>query len=189
MRREYSNETKAQVMAWNFPGYVYGLRHKDSDRYFYVGCSKYLPEHRFSSHLYQVKMGAHSNAHFANTVKKLGAENIICDTLEQTTEAERFEAERRWIDKLKAEGHRLVNRIHNDVDHRFDNYRTYQLPHERWLQIVDIVSKSPPKKKAKYQHLANELHALLGELVEIAYELKLYPWLQDSNGTPEQANA
>lgn len=187
-RTSYSDETKAAVMAaLHFPGYVYGLRHKDSDRYFYVGCSKYSPEHRFNAHLYQVRTGAHSNAHFTNTVKKLGAENIVCDTLEQTTEVDRFEAERRWIDKLKAEGHRLVNRIHNDVDHQFDSYRTYQLPYERWLQMLDIVSKPPPKKAPKFQKFANELHATLCDLVNVACELKLYPWLQD--GTPKQTDA
>jgi hypothetical protein len=191
VRREYSDEIKAQVMALAGAGYVYGLRHTDSDRYFYVGCSKYLSEHRLAAHLYAVESGTHSNTHFANTVKKYGADNIVCDTLEVTTAANRFEAERRWIDKLKAEGHRLVNRIHNDVEHRFDTYRTYQLPYERWLQLLEIVSKPPPRKKAKYQPLADELHALLRDLVAIAYELKLYPWLQegDCDGTPEQANA
>jgi len=190
-RREYSDEIKAQVMANELTGYVYGLRRSDSDRYFYVGCSKYPPEHRLAAHLYSVASGTHSNVHFANTVKKHGAANIVCDTLEVTNAAQRFDAERRWIDKLKAEGHHLVNRIHNDIEHRFNTYRTYQLPYDRWLQILDTVSKPPPQKRARYQPLANDLHALLCDLVAIAYELKLYPWLQegDCDGTPEQANA
>ncbi len=190
-RREYSDEIKAQVMALAGVGFVYGLRRNDSDLYFYVGCSKYPPTDRLAAHVYAVNNGTHSNAHFANTVKKYGADNIVCDTLEVTTAANRFEAERRWIDKLKAEGHRLVNRIHNDVEHRFETYRTYQLPYERWLQLLDIVSKPPPRKKARYQPLANELHALLCDLVATAYELKLYPWLQEGgcDGAPEQANA
>ena len=190
-RREYSDEIKAQVMAGELTGYVYGLRRSDSDRYFYVGCSKYPPADRLAAHLYAVKNGTHSNTHFANTVKKYEADNIVCDTLEVTTAVSRFEAEKQWIDRLKAEGHRLVNRIHNDVEHRFETYRTYQLPYERWLQVLDTVSKPPPRKKVKYQPLADELHALLCDLVAIAYELKLYAWLREDgcDGSPEQANA
>lgn len=190
-RREYSDETKAQVMDWKAPGYVYGLRHKDSELYFYVGCSKYPPEHRLERHLYQVAAGDHSNAHFANTIKKYGAENIVCDTLEVTTITDRFEAERRWIDELKTEGHRLVNRIHNDIEHRFEAYRTYQLPHERWLQMLDIVAKPPPTVRPQRQRLADELHALLSDLVSVANELALYPWMrqEQNDGAPKQIDA
>lgn len=190
-RREYSDETKAQVMAWIAPGYVYGLRHKDSDLYFYVGCSKYPPEHRLESHLSRVAAGNHCNAHFANTIKKYGAENIVCDTLEVTTITDLFDAERRWIYKLKAEDHRLVNRIHNDIEHRFETYRTHQLPHDRWLKMLDIIEKPPPAVNPRRQHLADYLHALLCDLASVARELKLYPWLQQEqgDGTPEQIDS
>lgn len=161
-------------------GYVYGLRHKDSDVYFYVGCSRYDPQSRFDAHIYQVKTGTHSNAHFVNTVKKFGAENVTFDILEEMEAVRRFDVERQWIDKLKADGHKLVNRIHNGLEFHQHSYRTYQLSHDRWLKALDMVSSPPPRARRKdLQELSDMTHAILCDLVKIAYELEIYPFLRE----------
>jgi len=95
---------------------VYGLRAKDSDQYFYVGCTKHTAERRLAGHLEAIRNKTMRNRHFVHKAKKIGLENIVADVLEETTEADRFSREEWWIKHLLASGAKLVNRIHNDVD-------------------------------------------------------------------------
>jgi hypothetical protein len=94
---------------------VYGLRSRESSRYFYVGVTAGKASDRLAVHLDQVRKGTHSNRHFANTVRLIGAENITLDVLESPPQAARWGREAWWIRHLTTNGHRLVNRIHNGL--------------------------------------------------------------------------
>lgn len=94
---------------------IYGLKVKGHSKYFYVGCTSGRCEKRFTDHLSSVKTGHHLNKHFANKIKKYGAENITLEVLQKTYDINKFDIEKDWIIKLLSEGHPLVNRIHNDI--------------------------------------------------------------------------
>ena len=107
---KYSEDTKAAV---------YGLREKGQNKYFYVGCTVHNPQSRLRRHIEEAIGDYHSNKHFANKVKKIGADNIVCDILEETLRGQHFAVEKKWIKKLKADGHKLVNKIHNEPAYRY----------------------------------------------------------------------
>ena len=70
-KRVYSDETKAAVMAaFNSSdlAYIYGLRDKNSDKYFYVGSTKHTPQRRWRQHQEQLECGNHHNGLFVRTV-------------------------------------------------------------------------------------------------------------------------
>jgi hypothetical protein len=168
--RNYSDETKAAV---------YGLRAKDSDLYFYVGCSRHDPQDRLVEHLSQAKGGYHANKHFTNKVKKIGSKNVVCDVLELVQPGEQFVAEKTWIEKLKTNGHNLVNRIHNEIEYEVADYRQ-PLAKEMVEQTYEFINRPTPRIKFPIpsierllQRLVEEeiktLKALTDYLVEIGY--------------------
>lgn len=165
-RRQYSDEEKAVV---------YGLRESGTDRYFYVGCTKHDPEYRKQAHIAQVLSGWHSNRHFANKVKKIGPGNVVCDILEVTELGGQWGAEKRWIDQLKREGHRLVNRIHNDIGYDVLGMAspTTKAKYE-WAKR--FISSPPPKIKgpapinSQLQSLLNQYHKTIAELTSFLEE-------------------
>lgn len=122
-------------------GYIYGLRQKGADKFFYVGCSKYPPASRLSAHIADVMNGRHLNKHFANKVKKIGVGDVEFVTLEKTDEHRRFRAEIKWIDKLKSEGHKLVNRIHNEDEQAYAQYFGDEPTREQITSIVNKVAE------------------------------------------------
>lgn len=166
-RREYSEETKAAVMAKQ-ECYIYGLRVMGSPHYFYVGSTQYDPQERLKSHLYDVTKGFHKNRHFCNKVRKAGIDNVVCDVLEVTNSLERWVSEKRWIEQLLAQGHRLVNRIHNEIEFEMTDYRTFELSPERWEQAQRLADgPAPPAKRVEWQKLVDMVHAMLRGLVEV----------------------
>ena len=80
-------------MAWKCDGYVYGLRRNDSDRYFTLGAPSIHLRTGSLRTLYAVKTGR-TQMPLHQHGQKYGADNIVCDTLEVTTAANRFEAEK-----------------------------------------------------------------------------------------------
>lgn len=140
---------------------VYGLRAADASSYFYVGCTVLDPQQRLAAHLYAVASGTHSNRHFSHKVKKIGAKNVVCDVLEVTSLGERWDAERRWIERLKQQEGGLVNRIHNDIG-------VVQAPatKEQYEWVKRFIVSPPPPVKAPHPALQEPLDALLGHLHE-----------------------
>lgn len=88
---------------------VYGLRSKESNHYFYVGSSRVSAESRVKSHLSAAKSDKGLNKHLSRKIRKIGSENIICDTLEEASIENQFVREYAWITKLRSEGHNLAN--------------------------------------------------------------------------------
>lgn len=101
--------------------YIYGLKEKDADTYFYVGSTKFQPEKRLKSHIYNIKHKLHLNKHFMNKVKKIGFDNVFLDVLQTTTKERRWMVEKQWIELLVKKGHQLVNRIHNGINYQIKN--------------------------------------------------------------------
>lgn len=90
------------------PAYVYGLRDKDSDRYFYVGSTKQSIQARLHTHQSDARLGRLRNRHLASKLRLLG-KSVVTEVLCETNQAERFIQEEAWISRLLAEGHPLCN--------------------------------------------------------------------------------
>lgn len=93
---------------------VYGLRAKGSDQYFYIGCTGKTAEERWNDHRHY--MAYNSNRHFVNKVNKIGAGNVVVDTLEVTPVGQQFVREEWWIKHLTASGTKLTNLVHNGFE-------------------------------------------------------------------------
>lgn len=155
---------KVQTLAdgglrWTFDAYVYGLRDKESLKYFYVGCTKHNPQERLKDHLYQAVTDTHSNKHFANKVKKIGADNVVCDVLETVPQGEQWIAEKQWIERLLLDGHRLVNRIHNELNYEIGGMVPPTRTQYEWVK--KFISNPPPV----VSHPVPDIEGLLQELV------------------------
>lgn len=116
---------------------IYGLRAIDSGLYFYVGSTEKSPLVRLSTHLRDVVNGRHKNKHFVNKVKKLGFDNIACDVLALTDKVNRWDVEKYWIVNLIESGHKLVNRIHNDIQYKITNGKLSREEYEQLKQILE----------------------------------------------------
>ncbi len=154
----YSDETKA---AW-----IYGLRARNSTQYFYVGCTRESVIERFEQHLYDVKHGFHKNKHFVNKVRKIGFDNIAYDILETVNLSNQFQAERQWIKKLISEGHKLVNRIHNEIHYSLVTER--KLTREEYWMWCKFVELPPPSYSSPF---LNELSPLIHETLKAGLEV------------------
>lgn len=165
--RDYSPEVKTAVMAAiQNVAYVYGLRVKDEQGYFYVGSTKFDPGARLKAHLYSVKHGSHLNRHFANKVRFVGFSNVVCDTLEETDSLNRWRAEKAWIDKFLADGMKLVNRIHNDIYYGIDGTGIKSTT-EQWERIIASEAVkgvlASDSRRQKIIELIHELSRVQGE--------------------------
>lgn len=89
--------------------YIYGLRSKDSDRFFYIGSTKLSPEWRWVKHQEHFAAGRNRNMHLVRTVQLLGAENVVCQIIEEVSAAKRFEREAHWIGQFSG----LTNIVKN----------------------------------------------------------------------------
>lgn len=164
-RTAHDEATKAAVMAALLTGqsvaYVYGLRAADSREYFYVGCTKDDPHERLREHLYQVATGTHSNKHFANKVRVIDAKNVVCDVLETTDILRRWQVEIQWINKLLADGVKLVNRIHNEFHYSTLGSGGQPTP-EQWQRLLKYADGSPMiAKDPRLQRVYDLMHELL----------------------------
>lgn len=92
--------------------YIYGLRAKDSDQYFYIGSTKFTPQQRWDNHCSYVKSGLNKNRHFVNALNKVGFDNVSVDTLAECSIEERFELEYSIIADYLKRGHKLTNIVH-----------------------------------------------------------------------------
>lgn len=106
---------------------VYGIRAKDSDQYFYVGCTVKPAQERLKQHMSGVRYDMHANTHFARKVKKVGAPNVALDVLEETEDGQQFEREAWWIQHLLGQGVKLTNIIHNGRDVMIGGASKYSL--------------------------------------------------------------
>lgn len=97
--------------------YIYGLRDKSSDRYFYIGSTRKILRARLTEHLGNMRRGTHTD-YFSNAARKIGVENIVIDLLDTVTAADRFTREYEIIQIYRAEGHRLANVMHTSADER-----------------------------------------------------------------------
>lgn len=145
-KQTYSEEKKAAV---------YGIRKKDSSAYFYVGCTKHDPLERFENHIYDAIGDRHYNRYFANKIKKYGPENVTFDVLETVRAGEHFDAEKEWIKRLLKAGHKLVNRMHNDVS---------------YSDIVATRRGSLPDHPPKIRHSIPKLELLIQDLIDSEFQ-------------------
>lgn len=142
--------------------FVYGFRAKDSNKYFYVGSTKYSIEHRFKQHLDSIRRGRNKNRHFVNKINKVKPENIVIDVIEECTTSVRFEREYAHIQHLLTDGHPLTNIVYT---HEYAKYRTWDeceeegLSLDRIIQIIDIHERG-------WRRNGNELHDLLADTAE-----------------------
>ena len=88
--------------------HIYGLRARDSYRYFYIGSTKYSVEQRWAKHREQLVGGRNHNQHFVRTVNAIGVENVVAELIEIVSES-RFEREGFWINHF----HGLTNIVKN----------------------------------------------------------------------------
>lgn len=157
--------------------FIYGIKVKGQDDYFYIGSTKNDPKKRLIAHLHEVRAGTHSNSHFANKVKKHGADNILLDVLHEVPESERWELERRLI---IATGENLVNRVYKEFDPRkfmidkqqdyLDKYEIdWDNPDVFWNRY-EIAMK--PKRKA-YKQSDQWLHDLLHNEIQALFDCML----------------
>lgn len=140
----------------------------DSDRYFYIGTTKYTAVKRFEDHLTEVRLGTHSNSHFMNKVRKIGENRVVVDVLQVVNEHERFLIERDYIERMADEGHPLVNRMHNDIVVPIsESYaEPEELTPERYRQMISSVEGGPVKaKREQDQWLADMIHRELAALL------------------------
>lgn len=89
--------------------FIYGLRARDSSRYFYVGSTKISLAERWAKHREQIRCGLNKNLHFVRTVEAIGIENVVCERIEEVMPSKRFERESYWINTLPA----LTNIVKN----------------------------------------------------------------------------
>lgn len=104
--------------------YIYGLRAKDADSYFYIGSTKHTLEHRLRQHLDMIRLGRNKNRHLVHTVNKIGAENICIEVIEICGELERFNREYVFIQAALEQGVKLTNIIYNQRD--FEAARAFE---------------------------------------------------------------
>lgn len=178
-RRRYDDKFRASaVVMLEAAGkaYIYGLRAKDSYKYFYVGSTKFEVEYRLGQHLYEVKNDTHLNAHFLNKAKKIGVENIVADTLDEIGEDFRFVKESEWIDRLLKDGHPLVNWCYNPdkftgaITEAVDPYT----PQKLLLGYLTVLDNQPSKAQGpKDQWLLDSLHKIIEDTIR--HMLKKYP--------------
>lgn len=95
---------------------VYGLRPRDSDQYFYVGCTAKSADARLKQHIDAIRLNNNSNRHFVRKAKKVGLDNIAVDVLEQVPDGQQFECEIRWIKEFVQSGVKLTNLVHNGIE-------------------------------------------------------------------------
>jgi hypothetical protein len=82
----------------------------EPDHIRYVGYSRHLPETRLRRHIIEARSSHKDSRTYKNTwVRKLLRENRIPTALWIEATSDPDEAEKRWIQKLKAEGHSLTN--------------------------------------------------------------------------------
>jgi hypothetical protein len=89
--------------------YVYGLRAADSADYFYVGSTKKTPAVRLKEHLAPARLGCNRNLYFVRTVRRVGPENVVADTLQRVCPGEQFVREYEWVARFLNAGARLTN--------------------------------------------------------------------------------
>lgn len=140
---------------------VYALRDKRKREVFYVGVTAYSADNRLADHLNSVKNGTHLNKHFANKVRKIGAENVECIVLEQPPMAKRWDREREWIERLSKK-HKLTNRIHNGI--MYDALSPEDTA-ENEKRLRELVSGPKPKSSNKGMQEAIDSAWRYGEAV------------------------
>lgn len=87
--------------------FIYGLRAKDSSRYFYVGSTKLGVAERWDGH--RRGLASNRNQHFVRTVQAIGVDNVVAVALEKVPASRRFERESHWINSLPG----LTNLVKN----------------------------------------------------------------------------
>ena len=148
--------------------YIYGLRDKSSDKYFYVGSTKHTPQHRWRSHQGQLKCGHHRNESFVRAVQRIGSDNVVCEPLQIVTVTDRWVAERDWVERFIGENHPLVNRVMVDLNYRSaTDYRNYVLTPMRLRKFYEMVGKPAPRaRKPEWQGIVDGLHCFLIEVAK-----------------------
>ncbi len=89
-------------------GYIYGLRPKDSDQYFYIGSTTQSDlSHRLRGHFQR----NHRNTALKFKVQGLGKSGVVIELIEKVPTKQRFEREYEVIAEYKAKGHPLLNMV------------------------------------------------------------------------------
>lgn len=148
--------------------FIYGLRAKEDDRYFYVGSTKFEIEHRLSQHLYEVVNGTHMNPYFLNKAKKIGIDNIVSEVLEEVDEALRYTKETDWIQRLFDADHPLVNFCHNPD--RYHRLKTEAIdpytPHKLLMGYLELDTPAPSALDPRNQRIVNGLHQVACDTIK-----------------------
>lgn len=155
--------------------FIYGLRAKGDDRYFYVGSTKLEIERRLSQHLHEVMNGTHMNPYFLNKAKKIGVDNIVSEVLEEVDEALRFTKETDWIQGLFDANHPLVNFCHNPD--RYHRVRTEAIdpytPQKLLMGYLELDNPAPVARDPRNQRIMNGLRQVVSDTIK--HMLNKYP--------------
>jgi hypothetical protein len=89
--------------------FIYGLRAKDSEQFFYVGSTKRDLQWRLGKHKNHVTSGLHRNPEFTRRAKEIGLDNIVIELIEEVDQDQRFQRESYWIRTLP----NLINAVKN----------------------------------------------------------------------------
>lgn len=150
--------------------YIYGLRPKDCDQYFYIGSTKFSPEQRWSSHISYVKHGLNKNRHFVNKLNQIGIDNVVVDTLAECSKEERFELEYSMVQDYLNHGHKLTNIIHT-FEQSKAYWNTLIMEQDEYIEYVmrpDVFIKN-------YNNFLNGNHKACNpsdqSLVDMLYEM------------------
>jgi hypothetical protein len=124
--------------------FVYGLRADGDAEPFYIGSTKNPVERRFKQHLDDIRTGRNKNTHLVRRARKIGADRIVCDVIEECSNADRFEIEYATIRKALDRGVKLTNIIvaQRDFEIRrlteeYDNYEILPRHIEAILNAVE----------------------------------------------------
>ena len=90
--------------------YIYALKCTEG-KPFYIGSTIAHVKDRFAGHKSSVKNKRHHNQHLQNKWLKIGLDNVICETIETTSEGKRYDREYYWIQKHIKDGSKLTNII------------------------------------------------------------------------------
>lgn len=158
--KHYSDKFKADCIA------IYGLRHKDSDKYFYIGSTKHDIQRRFEQHRAYTSLGYNRNRHFCNKVNQLGWDNIEIDLLTQCDPDKRHEVEYEYINNFRDNGHPLTNILYNhDYEPTQDIGDDFKLEKRH---IEDMLHYFHAPIDDTQSPLFNEFHKLLKKAMGIA---------------------
>lgn len=157
--------------------FIYGIRAKDSEEYFYIGSTKHPIEHRLRQHLDQIRRGLNRNHHFVHTVNKVGESNLVIEVIEECPDDDQFVREYEVIHEFVGKGIRLTNvkLAHGDyaalrLQAERDYYDNYELTPRHVYAFLDAYENGVERTG---DSLGDHLAEFIEASVKVIFEKRL----------------